>query len=84
MFTALIREECDRQHPFTLMTIYDLSQTQQTQEEAEEILDASPLNIVFTVVNQGDRIETKHDVLEINFSLITNLPEPLIVEHTKI
>jgi hypothetical protein len=77
MFKALIREECDFYHPFTLMKIYDLSFS---QEEAEKILDNSPSNIVFKVINQGDRVKTKHDVLEINFSLITNLPEPLIIE----
>ncbi|MFA5321728.1 MAG: hypothetical protein WC373_03570 [Smithella sp.] len=74
MFTALIREECDRHHPFGLMKTYNLAST---QEGAEEILDDSPRNIVFTVVNQGEQVRTKHDILEINFSLITNLPEPL-------
>jgi hypothetical protein len=80
MFTALVREECDRHHPFGLMKTYDL---ESVQEGAEEILDANPRNIVFTVINQGDRIKTKHEILEINFSLITNLPEPLIVDQEK-
>ncbi|MCE5210895.1 MAG: hypothetical protein LLG40_05035 [Deltaproteobacteria bacterium] len=80
MFTALIREECDLHHPLGLMTIYDLSFA---QEKAEEILDDGPFNIAFVVINQGEQIETKHDVLAINFSLITNFPEPLIVNKTK-
>ncbi|MEN6420514.1 MAG: hypothetical protein ABFD76_01090, partial [Smithella sp.] len=63
-----------------LMTIYDLSFA---QEKAEEILDDGPFNIAFVVINQGEQIETKHDVLAINFSLITNFPEPLIVNKTK-
>ena len=62
------------------MKTYDL---ESVQEGAEEILDANPRNIVFTVINQGDRIKTKHEILEINFSLITNLPEPLIVDQEK-
>jgi hypothetical protein len=74
MFTALIREECDRYHPLGLMRFYNLSLAPQ---KAEETLDDNPLNIVFIVINQGDRIKTKHEILEINFSLITNLPEPL-------
>jgi hypothetical protein len=78
MFTALIREKCDRDHPLAKnMNIYDFSFA---KERAEETLNNSPFNIVFTVINQGDRIETKHDILEINFSLITNNPEPLIID----
>jgi len=80
MFTALIREDCDRRHPFGSMNVSDLTFA---REKAEQTLDTSPLNIVFTVVDQGESIRTKHDVLEINLSLMTNLPEPLIVEHTK-
>ncbi len=80
MFTALIREDCDRRHPFGSMNVHNLTFE---KEKAEQILDESPLNIVFTVVSQGEQVKTKHDVIEINFSLITNLPEPLIVEHTK-
>jgi hypothetical protein len=77
MFTALLREKCDRVHPITLMNIHNLSFEPQ---KAEEMLDESPSNMVFTVIKQGEHIKTKHEVLEINFSLITNLPEPLIVE----
>jgi hypothetical protein len=80
MFTALIREDCDRRHPFSSMNVHNLTFE---KEKAEEILDDSPLNIVFTVVEQGEQIKTKHDVLEINFSLITNLPETLIVKHVR-
>ena len=75
MFTALIREECDPYHPLGLMRFYNLSFA---QEKAERTLDDSPFNIVFTVINQDEKIKTKHDVLEINYSLITNVPEPLI------
>lgn len=78
MFTALIREKCSYDHPlFNLMKIYNISFS---QERAEEILDGSPFNIVFTVVNQGEHIKTKHEILEINFSLITNSPEPLVLD----
>jgi hypothetical protein len=80
MFTALIREDCDRQHPFSLMNVHDLSFA---REKAEKTLGDSPLNIVFTVVNQGEQVKTNHEILEINFSLITNLPEPLIVDQAK-
>lgn len=77
MFTALIREKCDSHHQLSLMNIYNLSFA---QERAEKILDAGSSNIVFIVVNQGDSIKTKYEILEINFSQITNLPEPLRVE----
>lgn len=74
MFNALIREDCDSHHPLSLMTIYYL-----LPEQAEAVLDAGKFNIVFTVINQGEQVKTKHEILEINLSLITNLPEPLIV-----
>jgi len=77
MFTALIREKCDRVHPITSMNIHNLSFEPQ---KAEAMLDASPSNIVFTVIEQGEPVKTKHDILEINFSLITSLPEPLTVK----
>jgi hypothetical protein len=80
MFVALIREKCDRHHPFALMKIYIADFI---NDDVDNILDSSPYNIVFTVVNQGDKLKIKHDILEINFSLITNLPEPLIVERQK-
>ena len=74
MFTALIREKCNIHHPLGLMHFHNLTFG---KEKAEIIIDDSPFNIVFTVINQGEQIKTKHDVLEINFSLITNRPEPL-------
>ena len=77
MFTALISEKCGLYHPFGLMKTYNLTFA---QEKAEEILDYSPSNIVFTVINQGNHLKTKHEILEINFSLITNSPEPLILD----
>jgi hypothetical protein len=77
MFTALLREKSDRLHPITSMNIHNLSFEPQ---QAEALLDASPSNMVFTVVNQGEPVKTKHEILEINFSLITSLPEPLTVE----
>lgn len=77
MFTALVREKCDRIHPITTMNLHNLSIEPQ---KAEAMLDASPSNMVFTVVNQGEMVKTGHEILEINFSLITNRPEPLTVK----
>lgn len=78
MFIALLREKCDRQHPLGReMKIY--YSPLPCDQATEQLLDQNPQNIVFTVVNQGAQITTKHKIVEINFSLITSSPEPLIV-----
>ena len=79
MFTALIREKCDCTHPLIGdMNIYNT--TLLDPEMVETILDSDPRGIVFKVIKQGVPLRTRHDVLVINFSMITGRPEALIIK----
>lgn len=71
MFSALIREKCNHNHPLVkYMNIY--SSIKSSQKGADKILDYCSSNIVFAVMKQGETLETKHKdkIITVDFSSI--------------